>query len=131
MTSAYYATNSNEGTLLVSPGNATGPRHGVRPEGVPGNVYGVNVITSSAVGGNIVLFDPSAVVLADESGLEIDASRQASVQMDSAPASPADATTVLTSFWQSGLVGLRAVRFINWQRSRANAVVYLAGAAYV
>jgi hypothetical protein len=94
-------------------------------------LYTVNVVTSGAVGGHIVLFDPGAILLADENGLEIDTRQDATVQMGSAPMNPPDATVVMTSFWQSGLVGLRAVRFINWERSRANAVVYLANAAYV
>ena len=45
--------------------------------------------------------------------------------MDSAPASPADARIV--SLWQNNLVGLRAERFINWKRARANGVQYLTG----
>ena len=46
-------------------------------------------------------------------------SREASLQMDSAPASPADATTVMVSLWQHNLVGLRAERFVNWKRANA------------
>ena len=48
----------------------------------------------------------------------IDASQEASLQMDSAPASPADATTVYVSLWQTNTVGLRAERFVNWKRRR-------------
>ena len=52
--------------------------------------------------------------------MTIDASREASVQMDSAPDNPALATTVLTSFWQNNLIGLRAERLsIGRKRARA------------
>jgi hypothetical protein len=44
--------------------------------------------------------------------------------MDSAPDNPALATTVMTSFWQNNLVGLRAERFINWKKARAGCVQY-------
>jgi hypothetical protein len=50
--------------------------------------------------------------------------------MDSAPMSPADATTVYVSLWQNNAVGLRAERFINWNKANANAVKYLTAAAY-
>ena len=42
--------------------------------------------------------------------------------MDSAPMSPADATTVYVSLLQNNLVGLRAERFVNWKRGNAKAV---------
>jgi hypothetical protein len=44
--------------------------------------------------------------------------------------SPSDATTVYVSLWQTNNVGLRAERWINWQRGNANAVKYLTAAAY-
>ena len=62
--------------------------------------------------------------------MTIDASREASLQMDSAPASPADATTVMVSLWQHNMVGLRAERFANWKRANANAVKYLTATAW-
>jgi hypothetical protein len=51
----------------------------------------------------------------------LDVSREASVQMDSAPATP---PTPLVSFWQQNLVGLRAERFINWKRAANDAVQF-------
>ena len=59
---------------------------------------------------------PRLILYADDGGVTIDASREASLQMDSAPASPADATTVYVSLWQTNSVGLRAERFVNWKR---------------
>ena len=38
---------------------------------------------------------------------------------------PADATIVMTSFWQNNLIGLRAERFINWKRARTGSVQWL------
>jgi len=48
--------------------------------------------------------------------------------MDSAPMSPADATTVYVSLWQNNCVGLRAERFITWKRVGTNSVKYLTAA---
>lgn len=95
---------------------------GLTPGG--GTINGINVVTSQAVGANVIALDPQGVMLADEGGLSIDVSREASLQMDSAPMSPPDATVVLTSLWQNNLIGLRAERFINWKKVRTGFVQY-------
>jgi HK97 family phage major capsid protein len=75
----------------------------------------------------IVLMLPSEILLADDGGVALDASREASLQLDSAPVSGA---TQLVSLWQNNMIALRAERFINWQRRRAQAVAYISGARY-
>jgi hypothetical protein len=76
------------------------------------------------MGTTVALVQPDAILYADDGGVTIDVSQEASVQMDSAPDNPALATTVMTSFWQNNLVGLRAERFINWKKARAGCVQY-------
>jgi HK97 family phage major capsid protein/HK97 family phage prohead protease len=95
-----------------------------------GTIEGITVVASQAAGTNIIGVQPSLVLMADEGGVTIDASREASLQMDSAPDAPPSATTVLVSLWQNNLVGLRAERFVNWKRINTNAVYYLTAAAY-
>ena len=82
-------------------------------------------------GSRIILVKASEILLADDGGVTLDVSREASIQMDSAPTNPPVAATVLVSLWQMNMVGLRAERFINWQRRRVQAVGYITGAAYV
>jgi hypothetical protein len=89
-----------------------------------GTALGFTFIPSQAMGTTVAMIQPDAVLYADDGGVTIDVSREASVQMDSAPDNPALATTVLTSLWQNNLVGLRAERFINWKKARAGAVQY-------
>jgi HK97 family phage major capsid protein len=89
-----------------------------------GTAMGIRVVPSQSAGNNVILVAPSTVLYADDGGVTIDVSREASVQMDSAPMSPPDATVVLTSLWQNNLVGLRAERFINWKRGRTGGVQY-------
>jgi HK97 family phage major capsid protein/HK97 family phage prohead protease len=99
--------------------------------GIDGGSYrGLTFITSQAAGTNVIALQPALILYADDGGVTIDASREASLQMDSAPASPADATTVFVSLWQTNTVGLRAERFINWNKASVNAVKYLTAAAY-
>ncbi len=89
-----------------------------------GTIMGYPAITSQALATNVIMLNGEGILIADEGGVAIDVSREATVQMDSAPANPADATTILTSLWQNNLVGLRAERFINWKRARTGAVQY-------
>jgi HK97 family phage major capsid protein/HK97 family phage prohead protease len=89
-----------------------------------GTIMGYKAVASQAAGTTVALIQPNQVLYADDGGVTIDASREASVQMDSAPDNPAVATTVLTSLWQNNYVGLRAERFINWKKARAGVVQY-------
>jgi HK97 family phage major capsid protein/HK97 family phage prohead protease len=85
---------------------------------------GIQVVPSQAMGTTVALVQPDCILYADDGGVTIDVSQEASVQMDTAPDNPALATTVFTSLWQSNLVGLRAERFINWKKARAGCVQY-------
>lgn len=96
---------------LMTPNGGTGP-------------LGIRVVTSQTAGTTVALISPPCILYADDGGVTIDVSREASVQMDSAPDNPALATTILTSLWQNNLVGLRAERYINWKKARAGCVQY-------
>jgi len=91
---------------------------------------GIPVIVSNNVGNRVILVHAPSILFADEGGVQIDVSREASIQMDSAPSNPSDATTVLVSLWQRNLVGLRAERMITWIRARTAAVTYISAASY-
>jgi len=119
--------------LLMSEANALALGASINALGQPlfpslsadgGKANGVTVVTSQVLGSNVIALAPDAIFIADDGGVSIDVSREASVQMDSAPMNPPDATVVYTSFWQANLVGLRAERFINWKPARAGAVQY-------
>jgi hypothetical protein len=95
-----------------------------------GSLLGVPVVTSQAVGNQIIIAHAPSILIADESGVEIDISREASVYLDSAPTDPPDATAVLTSLWQANLVGLRVERYITWGKARSTAVDRITSVAY-
>lgn len=97
-----------------------------------GLLLGLPVIVSDYVpsdssGSIVVLINASDVYIGDEGGFEVDISREASLDMDTAPANPSTAATVMVSLWQRNLVGFRAERTINWARRRPSAVSYLTG----
>jgi HK97 family phage major capsid protein len=89
-----------------------------------GSILGIPVLVSQVAGATVTIVVPSEILFADDGGVNIDVSREASVEMNTAPTSPVAAGTVLVSLWQQNLVGLRAERFINWKRARLNAVRY-------
>jgi HK97 family phage major capsid protein/HK97 family phage prohead protease len=96
-----------------------------------GSIFGIPVVVSNNVGNRVILAHAPSILVADEGGMRIDVSREASVQMDSAPTNPADASTVFVSLWQANLIGLRVERMITWIRARTAAVRYISAAAYV
>lgn len=95
-----------------------------------GTFFGLPVITSEYVEDNVVLANASDIYFADEGGITVDLSREASLQMDSAPDNPATASTVLVSLWQRNLVGIRAERALNWALRRPSGVAVLTGAEW-
>lgn len=91
-----------------------------------GTFFGYPVITSNNVALSasptesfVVLMDPTNVMVADDGGVSIDMSNEASLQMDGAPSAGAQS---LVSLWQNNMVALRAERYINWRKRRDDAV---------
>lgn len=102
-------------------------------EGIP-VIVSENIVspTGSPTDGTlIVAINANEVMLADEGGIEIDVSREASLQMDSAPDSPETASTISVSLWQHNMVAFKAERFITWAKRRSAAVQLISGAAYL
>jgi HK97 family phage major capsid protein/HK97 family phage prohead protease len=119
--------------VIMSQTNAAALGAALNPLGQPlfpqlnvtgGTAMGLKVVASQSAGNNVILVQPQTVLYADDGGVTIDASMEASIQMDGAPMNPPDATVVLTSLWQNNLVGLRAERYINWKRARTGGVQY-------
>jgi hypothetical protein len=85
------------------------------------------VVVSEAVGNIVILANASDILVADDGQVTIDTSREASLQMDSAPTDPPVAATVFISLWQQNLLGIRAERYIDWTKARSASVQYLSG----
>jgi HK97 family phage major capsid protein/HK97 family phage prohead protease len=89
-----------------------------------GTIMGYKAIPSQVAGTTVALIQPNQIMYADDGGVTIDVSREASLQMDTVLDNPPVATSLMTSLWQNNLVGLRAERFINWKKARAGVVQY-------
>jgi HK97 family phage major capsid protein len=110
---------------------------GITPDG--GTLLGYPVVTSEnipATGGSptdgypIILVKASDILLADDGQVTLDASREASLQMDTAPDSPATASTNMVSLWQHNLIAIKAERYINWGKARTTSVDFIQNAKY-
>lgn len=93
--------------------------------------------TGSPATSILVLMVPQEIYLSDDGQVVVDASTEASLQMDDSPTmastsgSPATPTgTSVVSMFQTNSIAIRAERFINWSRRRDAAVQYLTGVAY-
>jgi HK97 family phage major capsid protein len=91
-------------------------------------LFGYPVIDSSTQPADeIILVDQPRILLAEDPTISIDVSREASLQMDSAPVDPA---VSMVSLWQNNLIGLRGEQFTYWARANDTAVVSMGGIGY-
>jgi HK97 family phage major capsid protein len=99
-----------------------------------GAFAGLPVIVSDYIpAGTVVLANASDIYLADEGGIQVDMSREASLEMADNPAHNSDTptgATSLVSMFQTNSVAFRVERFINWARRRPSAVAILTGATW-
>jgi HK97 family phage major capsid protein len=86
-----------------------------------------NIFTSvSAPAGqsNIILLDCSQIFHASDPVIDVQASNEASLQLDSAPATP---PTPLVSMFQMNMLAIRAEQYQYWVRRHDKAVGYISG----
>ena len=98
-----------------------------------GTFFGMPVIVSQYVpSGVVALVNASDIYEADEGGIAVDLSREASLEMDNAPSHDSDTPTPaeLVSMFQTNSVAFRAERTISWARRRPSAVAHLSGVAW-
>lgn len=99
-------------------------------EGLP-VVISTSVPGTDALGYDVILAVQGEILLA-EGGLAVDASREASLEMDSAPTNDSATPTAasLVSLWQTGSVAIKAIRGITWTRRRPTAVYRISACKY-
>jgi len=99
-----------------------------------GELLGLPALVTDAMprdsdGGVLMLVDAQRIG-ADAGIVTMDSSSEALVQMDTAPAEPTVAATVMTSLFQRNLKALRAQRTFGFEVVRANAVAALTAVNY-
>lgn len=97
-------------------------------EYVPTETGGSPVTTT----GFVVLANASDIYFADDGGVQVDVSREASLQMLDNPTndSVTPTATSMVSMFQTNSVAFRAERILNWAKRRPSAVAVLNGVAW-
>ncbi len=102
-----------------------------------GTFQGMPVITSQylgdvSAGGYVALVNASDIYFADEGGVMVDVSREASLQMLDNPTNDTvtPTATSMVSMWQTNSVAFRAERILNWAKRRTSAVALLDSVAW-
>jgi HK97 family phage prohead protease len=94
-----------------------------------GTFFELPVIVSNYLGDYVALVNAEDVYLADEGGVDIAMSTEASLEMVDNPTQDAGASTPvdaeLVSMFQTNSVAFRAERTMNWARRRASAVAWM------
>lgn len=129
-----YITDSRTARALSLLRNPLGQKEfeGVTVAG--GSIDGVPLIVSNYVpqtggGSTFILAFAPEIFLADDGVVTLDASREATIEMDSAPTSDSGTPTAVSgvNMFQTNSIALRAERYINWAKRRTQAVSYLSG----
>jgi HK97 family phage major capsid protein len=128
----YLATLRTAQDIFAFPGMGVGGapsaaqgQTGATLMGIPVVVSGnIPTVAGPPIQSSITLLEQSELMVADDGQTMIDTSTEASLQSDSAPATP---PTPLISLWQQNMLGIKAERFIFWLMRRTAAVQEITG----
>jgi HK97 family phage major capsid protein len=95
-----------------------------------GTIGGIRIIASDSCPAQQIILADASRIAAFQEPLRVDASEQASIQMDSSPDSPPTASSNMLSLWQLNQVGIIIERFFGAKVLNTNAVVMVTGANY-
>jgi HK97 family phage major capsid protein len=100
-----------------------------------GTLEGDQVVTGENVeAGNMILLKPSDIWKIGDGGVQVAMSRDATIEMDSAPQgdsqAPTESSASLVSMFQTESTVIKIVRSMNFAKRRSHAVQYVSGAAY-
>ncbi|HGM5351265.1 TPA: phage major capsid protein [Serratia marcescens] len=131
-TGGVWLMSSTTALALSMRKNALGQKEYPEMTMLGGTFQGLPAIVSQYVGNQLVLVNAPDIYLADDGGVAVDMSSEASLEMESAPTgdSVTPTGTELVSMWQTNSVAIRAERWINWRRRRSAAVARVTNVNY-
>ncbi|MBE5255656.1 phage major capsid protein [Serratia marcescens] len=129
---AVWLMSSTTALALSMRKNALGQKEYPEVTLLGGTFQGLPVIVSQYVGNQLVLVNAPDIYLADDGGVAVDMSREASLEMATDPTgdSTTPTGTELVSMFQTNSVAIRAERWINWKRRRTAAVAVISNVNY-
>lgn len=116
----YWLASSSIAKRLAVIGDASGAP--AFPETASGNLGAWPLVISDGVGSGLLILCDAAQIAASALPIELDATDQATIQMDSAPDSPVSGSTNVVPLWSMNQSALRATRYFAVKRLRDTAV---------
>lgn len=131
-TGAVWLMSSSTALAISKRKNALGQKEYPDMTMFGGTFEGLPAIVSQYVGNQLILMNAPDIYLADEGGVAVDMSTEASLEMESEPTGDSVTPTPveMVSMWQTNSVAIRAERWINWKRRRTAAVAVISGVNY-
>lgn len=131
-TGGVWIMSSTNALALSMKKNALGQKMYPEMTLLGGTFQGLPAIVSQYAGTNLTLLNAPDIYLADDGGVAVDMSREASLEMESDPTgdSVTPTGTEMVSMFQTNSVAIRAERWINWKRRRTAAVAVITGVNY-
>ena len=131
-TGAVWLMSSTTALSLSMRKNALGQKEYPDMTMLGGTFQGLPVIVSQYVGTQLVLVNAPDIYLADDGGVAVDMSREASLEMSTTPTGDSTTPTPveMVSMFQTNSVAIRAERWINWKRRRNAAVAVITNVNY-
>ena len=123
----YFATTPAVAAKLAIRADTVGVR--AFPDVTPlgGALLGIPLLVSDGVpSGTLLLIDASRIA-ANADRVALDMSEQVLLQMDTAPDSPAAATSALVSAWQHDLIAMKADRWFGFELLSTAAAAAITG----
>jgi HK97 family phage major capsid protein len=126
----FLITTADIASAWATLGDSTGAQ--VFPNAVynGGTIGGVRIVSSDSCPAQTIILADASQIAASQEGLRADASREATVQLDSTPDSPPTASTNLASLWQQNLVAVILERFFGAKVLTSGAVAVCTGANF-
>jgi hypothetical protein len=128
----YIVMTSANAKALCALGDAAGSANSAFPQMSPrgGMISGIEVLISDAPTTNSWLLIDATAFAAASGDIALSSLKNASVNMDTSPDSPAVAGTNLQSLWQLNMSAVLAERFFFCERLRTGAVAIVQNATY-
>jgi hypothetical protein len=134
-TGLYFVTDPSTAKGIQLMRNSLGQREFEGVTGNGGTLEGDPLVVGDNVGaGDFILMKPSDIWKIGDSGLQVSVSREATIEMSSAPVAaglvPTGGTENPVNMFQAESTAIKVVRSINFQKRRSDAVAYIGDAAY-
>jgi HK97 family phage major capsid protein len=102
-----------------------------------GSIWGISVLISDSMsvgtdspGNHLIVAIDASEVFFNDGGIELDASENALLEMQTSPDSPRTGSTLLVSLWQQNLVGVLVRRYVRWLRRHDGCCAVLTGVPF-